>query len=55
MYFIRGSEWADQHPKKGLWDTEKVIGWLMNNIHNYLVNGRDIDLIYEDLCKAMED
>lgn len=41
--------------KKEFWDSEKVIEWLMNNINNYLVKGRDIDLIYEDLKKAMED
>jgi hypothetical protein len=23
--FLAGVEWADQHPKKGLWDAEKVI------------------------------
>lgn len=52
---IEMANWADQHPREGLWDKEKVIGWLMNNINNYLVKGRDIDLIYEDLRKAMED
>lgn len=40
---------------EGLWDAKKVIEWLMNNINNYLVKGRDIDLIYEDLRKAMEE
>jgi hypothetical protein len=54
-HYIQGAEWADQHPKKGLWNAEKVIRWLMNNINNYLVKGRDIDLIYEDLHKAMEE
>lgn len=49
------SDWKVQHPRKGLWDAQKVIEWLMNNINNYLVKGRDIDLIYEDLSKAMED
>lgn len=52
--FYQGAKWADQHPKKGLWDAEKVIGWLMESMNNYLVKGRDIDFIYEDLRKAME-
>jgi len=52
---IEMAEWADQHPRKGLWDAEKVIGWLMNNINNYLIKDRDIDLIYEDLRKAMNE
>ena len=34
--FKTGAEFADQHPRKGLWDAEKVIEWLMNNINNYL-------------------
>ena len=53
--FYQGAKWADEHSREGLWDGEKVIGWLMNNINNYLVKGRDIDLIYEDLRKAMEE
>ena len=53
--FYQGAKWADQHSRKGLWNAEKVIEWLMNNINNYLVKGRDIDLIYEDLRKAMEE
>ena len=53
--FVQGAIYADQHLRKGLWDAEKVIGWLMNNINNYLVKGRDIDLVYEDLRKAMEE
>ena len=27
-HYIQGAEWADQHPRKGLWDVEKVIEWL---------------------------
>lgn len=29
--FLEGAEWADQHPRKGLWDAEKVIEWLKRN------------------------
>lgn len=53
--FIEGAKWADQNPRKGLWDSKKVIVWLMENMNNYLVKGRDIDFIYEDLRKAMEE
>ena len=49
------ADWADQNPRKGLWDSKKVIAWLMENMNNYLVKGRDIDFIYEDLRKAMEE
>jgi hypothetical protein len=29
--YIKGAKWADQHPRKGLWDAEKVIEWLKKN------------------------
>jgi predicted nucleotidyltransferase len=45
--WIHGAEWADQHPRKGLWDGDRVIAWLKENIGEYY--------IYEDLKKEMED
>ena len=26
--FVQGAIYADQHPRKGLWNSEKVIDWL---------------------------
>lgn len=49
--WIHGAEWADDYPRKGLWDAEKVIEWLRNNQHGFILT--DIDI--EDLRKAMED
>ena len=49
--FVQGAIYADQHPREGLWDAEKVIEWLRNNQHGFVLT--DIDI--EDLCKAMED
>lgn len=30
--WIHGAEWADNHPRKGLWDAEKVCKWLSERI-----------------------
>ena len=38
-----------------LWNKETVIEWLKKHINDYLVKGRDIDLIFEDLTKYMEE
>lgn len=40
---------------KILWNKETVIEWLKKHINDYLVKGRDIDLIFEDLTKYMEE
>ena len=56
--FIEGAKWADQHPRKGLWDAEKVIEWLNSvDFSNYVEN---LSVVYvgqlkHDLIKAMED
>ncbi len=34
--FKAGVEWADQNPRKGLWDAEKVCKWLKDNANDYL-------------------
>lgn len=59
------ADWKDQHPRKGLWDSEKVISFLKEhatvenssniNIH---INGAYYHFIndfIENLRKAMED
>lgn len=56
--FVLGANYADQHPRKGLWDGEKVIGWLKENIGEYYMTNEFeeyFDSMYEDLKKAMED
>lgn len=58
IIFQIGAKWADQHPKKGLWNSEKVIEWLRANIHDYYeVNEFQewFDSMYKDLKEAMEE
>lgn len=59
--FIRGAEWADRNPRKGLWDSEKVIQWLQDHADLYTwydefegESGMTDDFIHY-LRKAMED
>jgi hypothetical protein len=53
-HYIQGAEWADQHPRKGLVDIEKVIEYMKKNSRfNYLLE-TDWEVL-EDLRKAMED
>jgi len=51
MKFIEGAKWADEHPRKGLWDSEKVVEWIGGHIY--------IGFGFEDrmngLRKAMEE
>lgn len=54
------AEWVDEHPRKGLWESEKVIKWLRTNIDNYANYNVKTDECFvndfeEDLLKAMED
>lgn len=44
---VNAIRWADQHPRKGLWDAEKVIKWLENNAGIYLEDIRK----YEEGCE----
>lgn len=58
--FLEGANWADQHPRKGLWDAEKVIEWLRNNSSKYMTEGINYphyayNALVDDLTKAMED
>ena len=59
-HYIQGAEWADQHPREGLWDAEKVIKWLRAHIDNYANYNIKTDECFvndfeEDLRKAMEE
>lgn len=57
---IKMAEWADQYPREGLWDSEKVCSFIEENIDNYLYINRDWNApqiksnFIEDLRKAME-
>jgi hypothetical protein len=57
--FATGVEWADQHPRKGLWNAEKVCNILRNKMDsNWFyekMERADYNSIIEDLRKAMED
>ena len=58
--FLEGAEWADQHPREGLWDSEKVIEWLRNNSSKYMTEGINYphyayNSLVEGLQKAMEE
>ena len=33
--FIAGVDWAEQHPREGLWDAEKVTEWLKVNLEKF--------------------
>ena len=64
--FIAGAKWADEHPKDGLVNLDKVCEWLENKCENKreyisgLVGGPcSINIMFEniskDLRKAMEE
>lgn len=64
--FSTGVEWADQHPREGLWDSEKVVEWILNNYETYEQTYSDnsgnhtysdfqIGQFIRNLRKAMED
>lgn len=53
---IKAIEWADQHPRKGLWDSEKVTSFIKENVREYHKSGVfHVDDFIRDLRKAMED
>jgi hypothetical protein len=57
--FKTGAEFADQHQKEGLWDSQKVCNILRNKMDsNWFyekMERADYDSIIEDLRKAMEE
>ena len=51
-----GLETADQHPRKGLWDSEKVCKFINENVREYHKSGVfHIGDFIKDLRKAMEE
>lgn len=59
--FCTGAKWADQHPRKGLWDAEKVCKVLKDYMFkerffdNRITRTAMIDNVVCNLIKAMED
>ena len=54
--FIDGAKWADQHPRKELWDGKKVIEFIKGNVREYhKVVFFHVDDFVKDLTKAMEE
>lgn len=50
--FRLGAEWADEHPRKGLVDIDKVCEWMKTNYTEFLDNSRlgiSIEELVEDL------
>ena len=55
-HYIQGAEWADQHPRKGLWDAKKVVEFIKNNVREYHKSGVfNVGDFINNLCKAMEE
>ena len=60
--FLEGAVWADEHPKEGFWNKDKVIEWLEDNLYDYIYINRfagnvadwNTDLI-KNLIKTMEE
>ena len=56
--FLEGFDYANQHPREGLWDAEKVIEWL--NVVDFSKYVKNLSVVYvgrlkDDLIKAMEN
>lgn len=56
-HYIQGAEWADQHPRKGLWDSQKVLDWVKKTFSetDKRFNKNYSDMLIKCLCKAMEE
>ena len=54
--FVQGAIYADKHPRKGLWDSKKVIEFIKENVREYHKSGVfHVGDFINDLPKAMED
>ena len=57
--FCCGAKWADEHPKEGLVSIDKACEWLIQHINDYIneynLHRKDIDCLFEDFRKAMEE
>ena len=50
------AEWTDQNPRKGLWNNQKVIKFIKENVREYHKSGIfHVDDFIKNLCKAMGD
>ena len=59
-HYIQGAEWADQHPREGLWDAQKVCDFLKNKCVFSAANSSVIvefngEELVRKLRKAMEE
>lgn len=52
--FKHGVKWADNNPRKGLVDIDKVVEWLRNNLEHYMYN-YGINEVIIGFTKAMEE
>ena len=61
--FAAGAMWADEHPKEGLWERDKVIKWIKDHLrfeddgwHTDIENYKNtIDIVIEDLIKSINE
>ena len=52
--FIEGAKWADEHPRKGLWDKNEVICWI-KEYFQYFPYVSDVEEVIDALQKSMEE
>lgn len=58
--FKKGIKWSDEHPRKGLWDAEKVIDYIYNHAHvrtfgDIVIDDMSVTEFIEAMKKAMEE
>ena len=58
--FVQGAIYADQHPRKGLWDAEKVIDYIYHHTHvrtfgDIVIDDMSVTEFIETMKKAMEE
>ncbi len=54
--FKKGIKWSDEHPREGLWDANKVLAWISQNIESYCkLDAKNFNNLLFDLGKAMEE
>ena len=64
-FFKKGTEWADEHPQKNLWNKEKVCKYLKmilettdanyNETYIRTFQFNNVDKLIEDLTKTIEE
>lgn len=53
---MKMADWKDQHPREGLWDANKVLAWISQNIESYCkLDAKNFNNLLFDLGKAMEE